>query len=323
MFDEQMMRNIARQLSGGAAGGVSVSGEEAMSEGLSRLCEEASRVLNGIVGLSDVLLGTVLSEEQRGHLVTIQEASEVVGSRLAAASEYSRLEGGAYEPVVGSYSVEGVLTSAASVLEGWATEHGLGFEYSSGSELPATLETDGRCLRHCLLSVGRVAAAGGEGGGLELSAGLEETSEGERIRSLSDQEELFSPRYWGGSIGGTLSGDLGGSLALSAAWARSLGGRLCVTSTEGASVCFSLSVPVCYSGRLAASGAVGEAGCGSGRAEAGEGVMLISGRPGRRRRISLRDGVVEAGERQGGLESFGAGVVCGKETTHVSDQAGS
>ena len=291
------------------------------------MCEEASRVLNGIVGLSDVVLGTALTEEQREHLSAIQEASEVVGARLAAAVEYRRLRAGAYRPIVGRYSVEAVLASTGSVLEGWAQEKGLGFELAGGASLPEMVETDGWCLRHCLVSVGRVAVSGGEGGRLVLSAALEEEWGGLRLRfdvrrggwepSLADQRELFSPNYWGGSIAGTLSGDLGGSLALAGAWAKSLGGRLGVAVAEGEGVCFTLSMPVTVEGgaREGMDGGdkavVGDSGSGRGSDE----VLVISGWPARRRRISLRGGV--AAER---LQRARAEVEGGK--AGMEDEAG-
>lgn len=121
------------------------------SEFLANLSHELRTPLNPIVALTDLVLGTELSAEQRDYLEDVREGAQKLLHLFNRLIELMGLE--SYTPVSGPVGLPSLREMAVQSMAGAAGAKGLGLEGSVAADLPPAVWVDLHLLRMALLEL--------------------------------------------------------------------------------------------------------------------------------------------------------------------------
>jgi two-component system, sensor histidine kinase and response regulator len=239
---------------------------QAKAEFLDNMNHELRTPMNGILGFTQLLLDTDLSEEQRELLEEVTQSADNLLSRVNDILELSSLGAGRIELNSAPFSLPQGLGTIAEEFEETARRKGLYFSWTISSDIPDALEGDFSRLRQLLTTLidnaikfthrGRVTVGVGRDPDTEQSAreaylrfevsdtGIGIPSDKRRmIFNAFSQVDGSSTRKYGG---------MGLGLALCQRLAEILGGRIWVESEEnlGSTFYFTLpfKLPICSHG---------------------------------------------------------------------------
>ena len=226
----------------------------AKSEFLAAMSHEIRTPMNGVIGMTDVLAMTPLSDEQREALSTIQASGQALLDVINDVLDFSKIEAGHLDLVSEPVALRPLADDAAAVVASAATARGLEVVCRVGADVPSEVLTDGARLRQVTLNLlanavkftpsGTVtldvrAARGASGTGLEVR--VADTGIGikpDHLDILFDsftQVDASSTRRYGGT---------GLGLAISKRIVEAMGGTLSVESTVGEGSTFTVALEV-------------------------------------------------------------------------------
>ncbi|RJP34619.1 MAG: response regulator [Candidatus Omnitrophota bacterium] len=151
------------------------------SEFLAKVSAEIRTPLDGIVGLTDMLLGTAIDAEQRTYLEMVKDCAGSVVSLLSELEDLSRIEMGTLEPERSDFCVREVMKEAIRVVATRASRRGMRLVVRGEDVVPPVLYGYGESLGQILavLCEDAIKHCGGESIILDVR---EEERVGERIR---------------------------------------------------------------------------------------------------------------------------------------------
>jgi len=225
---------------------------QAKSHFLATLGHEVRTPMTGVLGMSELLLGTALDPRQRGYTTAIQKAGTHLLRLVNDALDLARIEAGKLELDQQDFDLRELLDGVAALSAPLATQRGLDFACKVDPAVPTWLRGDPGRVRQILLNLlgnaikftehGQVAlhAAPLVGGGVVLS--IQDTGPG---MSAEQQARLFqrfeqaegartAARYGGSGLG----------LAICQELAVAMGGRIQVQSTPGQGTRFLVELPL-------------------------------------------------------------------------------
>jgi two-component system, sensor histidine kinase and response regulator len=213
---------------------------EAKSVFLATMSHEIREPMNGVIGMTRLLLETPLSDEQRSQVETVHESGQALLTIINDILDLSRMEAGRLELDSIDFDLNTLLERVLAVVEPRARAKGLVLQLRIAPEVPRLLRGDPGRLRQVLLNlVGNavkftpagevglgVRLLAEEPGGLRLGITVSDTGIGipehlqDRLFSAYAQADPSVPRLYGGSgLGLTicerLIGLMGGDIALS------------------------------------------------------------------------------------------------------------
>lgn len=127
--------------------------EEAKSLFLATMSHEIREPMNGILGMTRLLLETPLSDEQRGYAEAVHDGGQSLLTIINDILDLSRMEAGRLELDRIDFDLRNLLERVTGLLEPRARGKGLKFTVEIAPEVPTTLRGDPGRLRQILINL--------------------------------------------------------------------------------------------------------------------------------------------------------------------------
>ncbi|TWI00363.1 ligand-binding sensor domain-containing protein [Luteimonas cucumeris] len=225
---------------------------EAKTRFLATLGHEVRTPMTGVLGMSELLLGTHLDERQRGYAQSIRRAGEHLLRLVNNALDLARVEAGRLDLEEVDFDLRELIDDVVALMAPMAESRRLQFSDEIDADIPRVLRGDPMRLRQILLNllgnaikftergdVGlRVSRLSPRGVRLEVSdtgPGLNEEQRTRLFRRFEQADGARTASRYGGS---------GLGLAICQELAAAMGGRIDVDSTPGVGSRFVVDLPL-------------------------------------------------------------------------------
>jgi PAS domain S-box-containing protein len=216
----------------------------AKSEFLANMSHEIRTPMNGVIGMTEILQGTLLTPTQRDAVETIRFSGQALLTIINDILDFSKVEAGMLRLDIVDFGVHDVLERAIALIAEQAADKGLTLHMAVDAEVPAVLRGDPGRLHQVLTNLVANAVKFTEHGGIEVRAAIERESAADALVrftvrdsgigiSQECQKRLFQPFM---QADGTTTRKYGGSglgLAISKQLAEVMGGEMGVESEPG------------------------------------------------------------------------------------------
>jgi len=224
------------------------SANRAKSQFLANMSHELRTPMNGIVGMQELIRGTLLTGEQRDYLDSAQESAQSLLTLLNAILDLSKIESGRMELAQEDFAVRGLVEETRRMMAAVARNKGLEFHCEVEENVPARVKGDPTRVRQVLLNLlgnaVKFTAAGtvrlrvtrvpeepsGDGSGTVLRFFVSDTGIGIRAEQ---QAAIFEPFRQADNSVTRRFGGTGLGLAISARLVEAMGGSITVESAPG------------------------------------------------------------------------------------------
>jgi ligand-binding sensor domain-containing protein/signal transduction histidine kinase/CheY-like chemotaxis protein len=225
---------------------------QAKTHFLATLGHEVRTPMTGVLGMSELLLGTQLDTRQRGYVESIRNAGNHLLRLVNDALDLARIEAGKLQLDAHAFGVPALAADVAALMGPVAQRRGLRFDNRIDDDVPPVLHGDPLRIRQILLNllgnaikftehgrVGlRIRTLVPQGVCFEVSdtgPGLDDEQKSRLFRRFEQAEgNRTAARYGGSGLG----------LAISQELAAAMGGRIEVDSTPGQGTCFRVALPL-------------------------------------------------------------------------------
>ncbi|QCT03381.1 PAS domain S-box protein [Paenibacillus algicola] len=230
--------------------------DRAKSEYLAIMSHEIRTPMNGIMGMADLLDETLLSEEQRSYLNTIQTSCNALLRILNEILDFSKLEAGKMELSHEQFSLHSVVGSVVDLFLPRANEKGISLEADIEDKVPVLVEGDEGRFRQVLVNLVGNAVKFTEEGSIRIHVkyeyassihsggwftvsvtdtgiGIPEERRDQLFQSFSQLHPSINLKYGGTGLG----------LAICKKLVELMGGTIGMQSREGTGSSFYFSLP--------------------------------------------------------------------------------
>ena len=221
----------------------------AKSEFIANISHEVRTPMNGIIGMTELVLDSELTREQRDHLEAVRASSDALLTIINDLLDFSKIDAGKLELLPVPFDVHSLMSDVVRSLALRAHEKDLELIYQVDVDVPAGMRGDALRLRQVLVNLVSNAIKFTDRGEVALTVSrrkgqvrfvVEDTGIGipeERQKAIFDaftQVDGSTTRRFAGT---------GLGLAISARLVEAMGGELSVKSTVGKGSTFTVSLP--------------------------------------------------------------------------------
>ncbi|MDD2499273.1 MAG: ATP-binding protein [Geobacter sp.] len=226
----------------------------AKNEFLANMSHEVRTPLNGIMGLSQLLRTTNLTEEQAGYMDMLDGSSRNLLALINDILDISRIEAGSLAIQQTPFSLVKLLREVAAMYEKPAAEKGIDLTIQLPDDLPPALVGDPLRLKQVLNNlVGNAIKFTSHGGVSVHIVRLHDSTQGSRLRfevqdsgigmSPKTLQKIFQPFTQADASTARNHGGSGLGLAICRRLSELMGGSICVESSLGQGSCFVVELP--------------------------------------------------------------------------------
>jgi signal transduction histidine kinase/CheY-like chemotaxis protein len=223
---------------------------EAKSNFLATMGHEIRTPMTGVLGMSELLLGTPLDERQRGYAKAIHQSGELMLRLVNDSLDIARIEAGKFALDDRELDPAALVREVAELEEPLAGRKGLAIAVDIADGVPASVWGDPLRIKQILLNLANNAIKFTETGGVtielsriggnQLRFRVRDTGPGmtedmcARLFNRFEQAEGVTLRHGGSGLG----------LSISRQLATLMGGKISVSGTVGEGSVFDVDLPI-------------------------------------------------------------------------------
>jgi signal transduction histidine kinase/ActR/RegA family two-component response regulator len=215
---------------------------KAKSEFLATMSHEIRTPMNGVIGMTELLASSPLSEEQAQHLSILKSCSHTLMALINDILDYSKIEAGKLELEQIAFEPKRLLDELLTLFSTQAADKNIELKLSASSHIPTRITGDPTRLRQVFFNLVSNALKFTQQGEIQIHFGPDPEKQTDWLAWVKDtgvgiskegQAKLFQAFSQADSSITRQYGGTGLGLAISSKLVQAMGGRLSVQSEQG------------------------------------------------------------------------------------------